>query len=151
MHTNDTNIRENTNDTNIVSQISFNKESKLIYPELSYLLTGACFDVHNGMGRFGREKQYADSLEEKLIALNVPYKREFRIGGSGNIIDFLVGEKIVLEIKARPALNKEDYYQLQRYLQRIGLKLGMLVNFRSRYLKPIRIIRIETDTRNKFV
>ncbi len=98
-----------------------------------------------------REKQYADVIEERLIKLNIPYKREFRIGESGNVIDFLIDGKIVLEIKARSFIGKPDYYQLQRYLQSSGLKLGLLVNFRSRYLKPIRVIRIETDTREKFV
>ena len=41
--------------------------------------------------------------------------------------------------------------QLQRYLQSINKKLGLLVNFRYRYLKPLRIVKIETDTRSKFV
>lgn len=43
-----------TNDTN----------EKLIYPELSYLITGICFEAHNEKGRFARERQYADLLEE---------------------------------------------------------------------------------------
>ena len=31
---------------------------KLIYPELSYAVTGALFDTHNEIGRYGIEKQY---------------------------------------------------------------------------------------------
>src|SRR3989344_6600054 len=89
---------------------------KLIYPELSYVLTGVCFDVHNTQGRFSREKQYGDSIEEKLKERKVAYKREYNIGG-GNIIDFLIEDKIILEIKAKKLITKEDFYQLQRYLQ----------------------------------
>jgi len=40
---------------------------------------------------------------------------------------------------------------VQRYLQTANLKLGLLVNFRNRYLKPVRIVKIETDARHKFV
>jgi len=127
------------------------KGNKLIYPELSYLITGICFDTHNTIGRFEREKKYGDLIENKLIELNIPYRREFRIAKTGNILDFLIDEKIVLELKAKNVIEREDYYQMQRYLQRIGLKLGLLVNFRSRYLKPIRIIRIDTNVKDKFV
>ena len=138
----DANIRMNANDTN--------KNSKLIYPELSYVITGICFDAHNRLGRFSREKQYCDEIESKLKELKIPYKREYQIVKSGNQLDFLVENKIILEIKAKRIILKEDFYQLQRYLQASGMKLGLMVNFRNRYLKPIRIVRIDTEAKNKF-
>ncbi|MGA2418111.1 MAG: GxxExxY protein [Candidatus Staskawiczbacteria bacterium] len=127
-----------------------NYTNKLIYPELSYILTGICFDVHNSNGRFAREKQYCDLLEQKLKELKINYNREYNIG-DGNLVDFLVDDKIILEAKAKRLMGREDFYQLQRYLQSSGKQLGLLVNFRNRYLKPIRIIRIDTDTRKKFI
>ena len=128
-----------------------NTNEKLIYPELSYLLTGVCFEVHNQLGRFSREKQYCDMLEEKLKSLHVPHKREYTVNDSGNRIDFLIDDQIVMEIKARSTVSKDDYYQIQRYLQTLNKKLGLLVNFRNRYIKPKRIIRIDTDAKSKFV
>ena len=136
----DTNIRMNTNDAN----------GKLIFAELSYTLTGICYDVHNRHGRYAREKQYCDSLEEKLKELSIPYKREHTKEESGNRVDFLIDDKIILEVKAKRFLLKEDYYQLQRYLQSCDKKLGLLVNFRNRYLKPKRIVRIDTSAKSKF-
>ena len=135
-------MRMHANDTN--------KEQKLIYPELSYLITGICFNVHNQLGRFSREKQYCDLIEAKLIELKIPYQREYSVTDTGNRVDFLIDNKIVLEIKAKSLILKEDYYQLQRYLQTVGKKLGLLINFGNRYLKPLRIIRIDTDVRNRF-
>jgi len=86
-----------------------------------------------------------------LKNLKIPYQRELSKEQDGNRIDFLVDEKIILEIKAKKFVLKEDYYQIQRYLQAFNKKLGLLINFRNRYLKPIRIIRIDTDVRSKFL
>lgn len=124
---------------------------RVIYPELSYLLTGVCFSVHNEIGRFARERQYADCLEQKLLELKIPFKREYRAGKSGNIFDFLVDNKIVIELKARRYILKDDYYQLQRYLQMSGMKLGLLFNFHNQHLRPLRVIRIDTEAKSKFV
>ncbi|MHB9019282.1 MAG: GxxExxY protein [Minisyncoccota bacterium] len=134
MHANDTN---NTN--------------KLIHPELSYIITGICFDTHNDLGRYSREKQYGDILEKKLKEIKLPYKRELTIKETGNIIDFLIDDKIILEIKAKRIITKEDYFQIQRYLQVLNIKLGLLINFRDKYIKPIRIVKIDTDLKSKFV
>lgn len=127
-------------------------KGKIIYPELSYLLTGICFEAHNSLGRFCREQQYGNFLEGRFSKEGLPYVREYRIGeDADNIVDFFVGERIFLELKAKRLLLREDFYQLQRYLQKANIKLGLLVNFRNRYLKPVRIVRIETDARKRFV
>ncbi len=123
---------------------------KLVHPELSYLITGVCFEVHNQLGRFCREKQYGDVLEEKFLLLKIDYKREYTVGVTGNRIDFLIEDKIILEIKAKPLLLREDYYQTQRYLQVLNKKLGLIINFRNKYIRPKRVIRIDTDMRSKF-
>lgn len=118
---NDTNIRMSTDDTN--------KDKKLIYPQLSYLLIGICFDVHNLLGCYARERQYGNSIQDRLKQLKIPYQREFCIGNTGNIVDFVLDGKLILELKTKRIVTKEDYYQLQRYLQVTGLRLGLLVNF----------------------
>lgn len=83
---------------------------------------------------------FVSLLEDEKI----PYAREKVINNSmvgGNIPDIIIDSNIVLEFKAKPFILKEDYYQLHRYLQDSKIKLGLLVNFRNKYLKPIRVIR----------
>lgn len=127
------------------------KTTKVIYPELSYIVNGALFAVHNELGQYAREKQYGDAFERKLKEGAVPYKREAVIGDSGNIVDFLVDDRIILEFKAKRMLTREDYYQAQRYLQEATLKLCILVNFRSKYISPARIVRIDTENKKKYI
>ncbi|OQX50662.1 hypothetical protein B5M47_03545 [candidate division CPR3 bacterium 4484_211] len=123
---------------------------KIIYPKLSYIITGLCFSIHNEYGRFLREKQYATHLETKLKEEQLNYQREVEIGDSHNIVDFIIEDKIILELKAKRAITKKDYYQTQRYLQETGIKLGLLINFRNKFLKPKRIIKIDTPAKIKY-
>jgi len=120
---------------------------KVIYPELSYKINGILFNVHNNLGRYLNEKQYSDAIEQGLKTMNVNYKRELAIPPSfigeeegRNKIDFIVENKIVIEVKAKRVLDRGDYYQLRRYLDSFGKKLGLLVNFRSKYLNIKRVI-----------
>jgi GxxExxY protein len=116
------------------------KKIDLLYEDLTYEIRGVLFEVHRELGRFSKEKQYANLLEKKFIERKIKYKRELIVSDSGNIIDFLIEDKVLLEIKAKPFLLKIDYYQLQRYLQSTQIKLGLLVNFRPVYLNPQRVL-----------
>lgn len=131
--------------TNIPIDTNGEQKNKpeLLYPELSYTLNGVCFDTHNELGRFAKEKQYGDVVEKLLKEKNIPYHREYAIGTSGNRVDFFIDDKIILELKAKRALPREDFRQLQNYLQQTGTRLGLLVNFREPFLKPRRIVRID--------
>jgi len=114
---------------------------KVIYPELSYTVNGILYFSHNNLGRFAKEKQHCDLIELKFKEKNIKYQREFVVVNTGNRVDFLVEDKIILEAKTVPFILHEDYYQIQRYLEILDLELGLLVNFRSRYLKPQRVLR----------
>lgn len=96
---------------------------------------------------FVMKKQYGDAVEQLLIKNNIRYEKEKRLPISfegeqsgRNIADFLIEGKILLELKTKRMVNREDYYQVRRYLESLNLKLGILANFRDRYLKPHRIL-----------
>ena len=121
---------------------------KLLYPELSFELVGFCFDTHNELGGFAKEKHYADSFEKKLREAGKSYTRELIIGATGNTADFFVEGKIILAFKAKRFLAPEDFIQTQRYLQATGAGLGILVNFGPKYVQAERVVRIEKTTRS---
>ena len=122
-------------------------DTNLIHPELSYEITGILFKAHNDLGRFCREVQYGDLLETLLKEKKIKYEREKPLPIEGvenqltNKVDFTIENCILIDIKAKPVITKADYYQMNRYLEACGYKLGMIVNFRNPYLKPIRVIR----------
>ncbi len=129
----------NANDTN--------EKGKIVYKELSYLITGILFEVHNKLGRYGREKQYGDMLENYLKDRMITYEREKELpvdkvdNQFTNRVDFVINKQLLIDLKAKDLVTKDDYYQMNRYLNASGFKLGLIVNFRNKYLKPIRVIR----------
>lgn len=119
----------------------------IVHKELSYIINGILFEVHNELGRFASEKQICDAIEIRLKQYNLPYRREFvlpsahvgeRVGR--HRVDFIIEDKIILEVKMRRQLRQEDYNQLLRYLQTLNLALGLLVNFRDERLHSRRVL-----------
>jgi len=128
-------------------QMEGNNNEKIIYSKLSYIINGIFFESHNEIGRFANEKQVCDLIERKLKERSLRYEREKVLPLSflgempgRNRIDFLIEDKIVLEIKCKRFLTREDYYQTKRYLVALNKKLAILVNFRDERLIPKRIL-----------
>ncbi len=120
--------------------------AEIIEKELCYYITGLCFKVQKKLGRFCREIQYSNELEGLLKTDNIQYLREFVISNlkldspKGNRVDFIVKQKVLIDLKAKNFITKEDYFQMQRYLQASGLEIGLIVNFRESHLKPKRVL-----------
>jgi GxxExxY protein len=112
-------------------------KGKLIYPEESFAIIGACFNVYNEKGCGFLESVYQECLEiefEHQGILFVPQK-ELRLSYRDRPLkqtfkaDFVCWDKIILEIKAVSELVDEHRAQVLNYLNATGFKLGMLVNF----------------------
>lgn len=126
-------------------------KKKLVEKELSYKIVGILYNVHKKLGRFLREKQYGDVLEIFLKDNHIEYKREKAVEVAerkSNFIDFCVEDKILIELKAKPFVTKEDYYQMQRYLNIENKELGFIVNFRQKMLQPKRVLNYNLFNKN---
>lgn len=120
----------------------------ILYKELSYKIVGLLYKTHDELGRYALEKQYADFLESLLKEEGLFYERE-RVALAAekyrNRAGFVVEDSILLKLKVKPGVGKNDYYQVQRYLNALNLKLGLLVNFRHEYLYPKRVINFKRN------
>lgn len=120
---------------------------RLIYPELSYKIMGILFDVHNRLGGSFEEKYYQRAVE-KLLKLNkINFNKELKadISFEGDkigkyFLDFLVENKIIVELKTVPELLPIHFRQVRSYLKVKNLELGILANFRSKRLIYKRIL-----------
>ncbi len=124
------------------------KEQELLYGDEVYQIVGAAIEVHNQLGCGFYEAVYQEALEIELTQRSVPYKPqcELRIPYKGIILkkgyiaDFLVEDKIIVEIKAINVLTDIDQAQVINYLKATGLKLAVLINFGAMRLDWHRII-----------
>ena len=60
-------------------------------------------------------------------------------------LDFLIEDKIILEIKKREYFSKQDINQLFEYLQTTGLKLGIIAHFTRIGVKFKRIVNLNNS------
>ena len=119
----------------------------LLYAEESYKINGAIYEVHKVLGPGLLEKVYQEAFEKELKNQGIPFEREksFAILYKGEkleqIADFVIFDKIVVELKAVEKLLPVHTAQVINYLAITGYKLGLLVNFNSEKIKPERIVR----------
>lgn len=122
----------------------------LIYPELSYKIVGILFDVYNELGGGYREKYYQKAIALTLKKEKLLFKEQVYIplvfkGESigSNYLDFLIENKIILEIKAGENFVRKNITQVYSYLKINNLKLGILANFTKTGLRSKRILNIK--------
>jgi len=118
----------------------------IIYPELSYEIMQAVFEVHNRLGPGFSESVFEEALAYEFELRGISFERQktvtvcYKGREVGTYrLDFVVDGKIILEIKAVSALNDAFKLQTLSYLKATGLRLGILINFGARKVEYIRI------------
>jgi len=125
------------------------KRDDLLYPELSYKIIGVLFDVYNEIGSGYREKHYEKAVGVALRNAGLHYKNQLHIPLTfkGQIVgkdflDFLIEDKVVLELKKGDRVSKKNIEQVYEYLKATNLQLGIVAQFSSQGLKFKRIINV---------
>ena len=108
----------------------------IIYRDLSYRVMQAIFEVHSTLGPGFVESVYEEALAYEMELRRIPFERQKAVtvcykgrNVGDQRLDFVVDDKIVLELKAASALTDVFKQQTLSYLKATGLKLGILVNF----------------------
>jgi GxxExxY protein len=112
-----------------------------LYEEESYKIRGACFKVYNSLGGGIKEKIIEKALTEELISQSFTVENQVRIDVLYNdkkigtyVPDIVVNGEIMIELKSKPFISREDENQFWGYLKGSNYKLGFLMNFGSQKL-----------------
>jgi GxxExxY protein len=125
------------------------KTTKLLYPELSYQVQGAAIEVRKNYGSGHKESLYQNAFAEELTTRKIPFEREASIQikspKTGKLVgsykpDFLIDDKIIVEIKALEVIPRKLIDQLFDYLRNSNYELGYFINFAGPKLYMRRII-----------
>jgi len=109
----------------------------VIYPEESYQIIGACFEVYKEKGCGFLEAVFQECMELELGLQGIPFEaqKHLPLSYKGRPLvqtykaDLIRFGKILIELKAVSVLTDEHRAQVLNYLHATGLKLGLLVNF----------------------
>jgi GxxExxY protein len=109
----------------------------LLYEQETYQILGACFEVYKEKGCGFLEAVYQECLEIEFQLQGILYvpQKELKLTYKGRPLvktynpDFLVFDKIILEIKALSALADDHRAQLHNYLKATGFRVGLFANF----------------------
>lgn len=120
----------------------------VIYKEESYQIIGICMEIHNYLGHGFSEIVYKDALEIEFRKAGIFYerKKEYEVVYKEIVLphkfyaDFVINEKIILEIKGKNQIAETDLAQAINYLKVSDNKLAIIVNFGESKLNYKRIV-----------
>lgn len=122
-------------------------ERDLMHNKLTRAIIGAAMEVHSNLGAGFLESVYEEALAIEFTLQKVPYERQKAISvmykgekAKDFFCDFLVGEKVLVELKALKAITSVEEAQILNYLKATGMQVGLLINFGERSLKYKRLV-----------
>ena len=123
--------------------------TNIIFKDESYKIIGICMEVHNNLGAGFLEIVYKDALEYEFRKDGIPFEREkeYMVNYKGIILphkffaDFVVFDKIILEVKGVSGIADEFIAQALNYLKVSGNSLALIVNFGELKLNYKRVVR----------
>ncbi|MGR3294188.1 MAG: GxxExxY protein [Candidatus Scalindua sp.] len=104
--------------------------------------------MHGILGKWHSEVVYKDALEHEFSINQIPFSREksYNVEYKDIILprkynaDFVVYDRIILELKAIESITNSHVKQTLNYLAASKLKLGLLVNFGENSLTHKRVV-----------
>jgi GxxExxY protein len=122
----------------------------LIDEELSELIIGAAIEVHRETGPGLLESAYQNFLAHEFTLRGIAFAREVPLPvvykgvrlDCGYRMDFVIEDRIVLEVKAVEKLIAIHEAQLLTYLKLSGKRVGLVINFNSAVIRNALIRRV---------
>jgi GxxExxY protein len=116
---------------------------ELIFEELTEKIIGLAIEVHKELGPGLLENTYKQCLAYELKKSNINFQLEVNCPiiykdvqiSCGYRIDFLVDDKIIMELKCVDKILPIHEAQLLTYLKLYNKEVGLLINFNEKLLK----------------
>ncbi len=124
------------------------EKDKLIHSDISYQIIGTAFTVYNELGFGHLEKIYQRAFAKELQLQNINFKEQVLYKGEniGNsFFDFLVEDKVIVELKKSDYFSKKNIDQVVNYLKISDLKLAMLINFSKNGVLHKRLVNLNNE------
>ncbi len=126
------------------------RKINLIYEDLTYRIIGAALEVKKILGLGQKEIVYQNALEQELQRKNLNYEREkeIEIKYKGEIVgyykpDFIIENKVLVEIKSVEKIDKEVMKQIWYYLRNTDFILALILNFSKNGLEIKRVLNLK--------
>jgi len=118
------------------------------HSELTHAIIGCAMSVHSFLGNGFPEIIYQRALAYELFQANLEFDREIEqpifyrdlekpIGKRR--VDFIVQNKVLVELKAKKELNDAHLAQAINYLKAYRFEVGLLINFGEKSLNFKRV------------
>ena len=126
------------------------------YDELTYKVIGCAMKVHNVLGNGFQEVIYQRCLAIELEKAQVSFMREVEqtiyydgVDVGTRRADFVVEEKIIVELKA--LINLEDVHlaQAKNYVVAYDFPIGLLINFGAVSLQYKKVFNPKYQSKDK--
>ncbi len=119
------------------------RHGELLFRDLTDQILGAALEVHRGLGPGLLESAYEECVAFELSQRGLAFTRQVKqpirykdlVLDLGYRLDFIVEDKVIVELKAVDALHPIHHAQLMTYLRISGVRVGLLINFNTRALK----------------
>jgi len=118
------------------------------YSDITEKIIGCAMRVHSALGNGFQEVIYQRALSIEFEKNNLLFVRELEmpifysdINIGTRRVDFLVDEKVLVELKAVSQLEKVHLAQALNYLEAFRLEIGLLINFGNTRLEFKRLIK----------
>lgn len=126
--------------------------TKQFINSLSYKIVGCAIEVHKQLGPGLLESVYETCLMEELISQGLKVERQIPVPiiykgkdlGTNLVLDLVVNDLVVVELKAVEVMIPVFKAQLLSYLKLTGKPKGLLINFHCENIKG-HLVPLVTD------
>jgi GxxExxY protein len=125
------------------------KNPDLIFPELSYLINGCSYRVHNNLGSGHLEKVYQKALaiEFERSGFRIMDQKQIKVKYFDAVVgkrvpDFVINDQVVVELKRSFRIMPDDFDQARIYLKIMDKKLALLMHFGKEYVTIKRVVNL---------